>query len=141
MTDEILKKLNEVLPAGIRVSVVEEVAELAPPLQTRIIAADYHVTLTPAFPADELSRRIETLLQTASLPRERRGKSYDLRPLIEQLGLMNKASTVDNPSQQIYMRLTSRQGATGRPEEVLEALALPSEHARIERVSLIFSQS
>jgi len=37
------------------------------------------------------------------------------------------------------MRLSAREGATGRPEEVLEALAVPLEITRIERKRLIFS--
>jgi len=35
------------------------------------------------------------------------------------------------------MRLTAREAATGRPEEVLDAIGIPSETARIERARLI----
>jgi hypothetical protein len=38
----------------------------------------------------------------------------------------------------IHMRLTAREGATGRPEEVLAALGIPSEDSLIERTRLIF---
>ena len=38
---------------------------------------------------------------------------------------------------QIFMRLAARDGATGRPEELLDALGLPLETARIERTRLI----
>jgi hypothetical protein len=36
------------------------------------------------------------------------------------------------------MRLTARQAATGRPEEVLDALGIAPENSQIERISLIF---
>jgi hypothetical protein len=38
------------------------------------------------------------------------------------------------------MRLTAREGATGRPEEVLDELGIPSEDCRIERTALIFDE-
>ena len=61
---------------------------------------------------------------------ERRGKSYDLRPLIEKLEL-----TSEN---KILMKLSAREGATGRPEEVLDVLGISIEHAQVERTNLIF---
>jgi hypothetical protein len=36
------------------------------------------------------------------------------------------------------MVLSAREGATGRPEEVLAVLGIPVEEARIERTRLIF---
>ena len=65
-----------------------------------------------------------------SLPRERRGKSYDLRPLIEKIELLSE--------NKILMKLAAREGATGRPEEVLDVLGIKIEHARVERTNLIF---
>ena len=38
------------------------------------------------------------------------------------------------------MRLSAREGATGRPEEVLDALGIPLDGARIERTQLIFKE-
>ncbi len=69
-------------------------------------------------------------MASPSLPRERRGKSYDLRPLIEKLELASE--------NKILMQLAAREGATGRPEEVLDVLGIMIEHARVERTNLIF---
>jgi hypothetical protein len=69
-------------------------------------------------------------METTSIPRERRGKSYDLRPLIESLEV--------SPEGTIHMRLSAREGATGRPEEVLDILGIAFEGTRIERTRLIF---
>ena len=37
------------------------------------------------------------------------------------------------------MRLSAREGATGRPEEVLDVLGIEFEGTRIERTRLVFS--
>ena len=85
-------------------------------------------------------------MASESIPRERRKKQYDLRPLIEELtplalsespkGVLREGA--GGEGQGIFMRLTSREGATGRPEEVLAALEIPLEDTRIERTRLVF---
>jgi hypothetical protein len=79
-----------------------------------------------------MKRRIESLLEFESIPRERRGKLYDLRPLIEGLEVNDDTIT---------MRLAAREGATGRPEEVLSVLGIAFEETKIERTRLIFKTS
>lgn len=128
--DDLPTRLNETLPAGLQVVGVEEVDERAPALQTQVAAAEYEVTLTEPVDGSELKRKIDSVLEAESLPRERRGKIYDLRPLIEALNLLH--------DDKILMRLTAREGATGRPEEVLSVLGIPFEETRIERTRLLF---
>ena len=124
------EKLQETLPTGIQVASVESVDERAPALQTQVAAAEYEVTLTEAVDGSELKRRIDSVMESESIIRERRGKTYDLRPLIESLELSSEGK--------IFMRLTAREGATGRPEEVLDVLGIAFEGTRIERTHLIF---
>jgi len=38
----------------------------------------------------------------------------------------------------LQMKLAAREGATGRPEEVLNALGIEPEYTRVERTELIF---
>ena len=135
------------MPSGIGILNVESVDEMSPALQTQVIAAEYEVTLmetlivpelvvlstatrTQAEGSARLLQKVEELLSMASIPRERRGKAYDLRPLIEKLEVVS--------GDKIFMRLTAREAATGRPEEVLAALGIKIDDARIERTSLIF---
>jgi radical SAM-linked protein len=127
--------LQAVMPSGINIMKAEAVDEQAPALQTQVIAAEYEVTLTAVpepsgVPGKSLIQRSEELLAKSTLPRERRGKAYDLRPLIEQLAILSE--------NKIFMRLTARQAATGRPEEVLDALGIALEDSQIERINLIF---
>jgi radical SAM-linked protein len=132
---DLAARLQEAMPAGIRLLRCQEVDPLAPALQAEVAAAEYEITLAGAFEKLDLKRRIEELLASASVPRQRRGKHYDLRPLIEDLQMV-----VDDAQSEpiIRMRLTAREGATGRPEEVLDALGIPSEDSLIERTGLIF---
>ena len=64
---------------------------------------------------------------------------YDLRPLIEVLTLTSTLPYGEGQEVGILMRLTAREGATGRPEEVLDVLGIAFEGTRIERTHLIFS--
>ena len=130
--DGLSEKLQNTLPTGIRVLNVERVDDGEPALQTQVVSAEYEVTLKEPMDRSELERRIGFVLAAESLPRERRGKSYDLRPLVEELSL------IPSPLPLIFMRLTAQEGATGRPEEVLDALGIPFEETRIERTKLLF---
>ncbi len=123
-------RLNATLPTGLQVVDIEQVEERAPALQTQVISAEYEVTLTESRGGTTLKEIIDSVMDSPSLPRERRGKTYDLRPLIEGLNLIR--------DDKIFMRLAAREGATGRPEEVLDVLGIAFEETRIERTRLIF---
>ena len=128
--DDLPTRLNGTLPSGLQVVSVQQVDEREPALQTQVAAAEYEVTLTDDVSRSELERRIESVTESKAIPRERRGKIYDLRPLIEELRLLS--------DDRIFMRLAAREGATGRPEEVLDVLGIAFEGTRIERTRLIF---
>ena len=123
------EKLQGTLPTGIQVTDVESVDERAPTLQTQVVSAEYEVSLMEAGFGSEVKRKIESVLEAESIIRTRRGKEYDLRPLIETLDLLDG---------KICMKLAAREGATGRPEEVLDMLGIAFEDTRIERTRLIF---
>lgn len=129
--DGLQEKLQQTLPTGIRVLSVESVDEKAPTLQTQVSSAEYEVTLRDPLDEADLQARIDSAMESGSIPRERRGKPYDLRPLIETLELGADGT--------IFMRLAAREGATGRPEEVLDTLGIAFEETRIERTNLIFN--
>ena len=142
------EKLQQTLPAGIQVLNVESADERAPALQTQVISAEYQVTLTGSVDASELKRQIDSAMESESILRERRGKAYDLRPLIEELQILESdgepsvqehaLTGTQAPAIQILMRLAAREGATGRPEEVLDVVGISFEETRIERTRLIF---
>lgn len=127
--DGLVEKLQGTLPTGIQVTSVESVDERAPTLQTQVVSAEYEVSLAEADFGSEVKRKIESVLASESIVRIRREKEYDLRPLIEALDLLDG---------KILMKLAAREGATGRPEEVLDMLGIAFEDTRIERTRLIF---
>jgi radical SAM-linked protein len=135
-TEEIATRLKDSLPPDIQITNVDIVDERAPALQTQVLSATYDVHLTEPVDGSELTRKVEEMLASESLPRERRSKIYDLRPLIETLNVI----TEENKKVWLQMKLAARDGATGRPEEVLNALGIEPEYTLVERTLLIFQK-
>lgn len=133
---EIEEALQQALPPGIKIEQLEVVDQRAPSLQSQVEAAEYSVTLLDK--CIQFKKPLTEILESESLLRERRGKKYDLRPLIEKLEQIEDDG-FERP--RIMMRLSSRSEATGRPEEVLAALEIPAQAARIHRTRLIFGEN
>ena len=131
--------LNDHVPPGLTILQANPVDDWAPSLQSQVIAAEYEVEITEASFARSskpvegsgLPEKIASVLESESIPRVRRKKVYDLRPLIEELTLTGEY--------QLSMRLTAKEGATGRPEEVLDVMGVPREDTRIERIRILFA--
>ncbi len=120
---------------GIDVWDVQEVGLKEPALQTRTLDSTYEVTLLEPVDREALQAGITALLAAEALPRERRDKAYDLRPLVLDLALLPPAGDLA----QLSMRLMLMVGQTGRPDEVLDALALDPLAARIHRTAITLS--
>lgn len=130
--EEIQAQLARNAPPGLLVVAVEEVPLQSPAMQTCLLAAEFEVTLQDTPPTEELDCRIRDLRAAESLPRQWRGKAYNLRPLVEQI------ERLDGEPPRLFLRLTAREGATGRPEEVLSALGLDPLSGRVHRTKLLF---
>jgi len=128
--------LQTALPPGLRLLDIQETALNLPPLQTQLHSSEYLLTL--AEPDANLEARLAPLLAADTLPRERRGKPYDLRPLIEDLRLL---SSNESGQPRLHLRLTAREGSTGRPEAVLESLGINPETTQICRMRLNMENS
>ena len=136
------EKLQAALPEGIIISDMQEVELRGPALQTLVESAEYEVILLDEIPVSLLDEKLAAIMDAKSIPRPKRVKrkkrkhftteipTYDLRPLILEL----KKISPD----QIFMHLTAREGATGRPDEVLNQMGVAIEAARIERMALNF---
>jgi radical SAM-linked protein len=127
--------LEPALPPGIRVTKIEVVQHSLPSMQSLIQSAEYRITLLDN--ALNLDENIRSMLMAETLPRSRRNKSYDLRPLIEVLERL-----LDDPdgNAQLLARLSARDGATGRPEELVEALGFSALAARYHRMRLFIAE-
>lgn len=129
---DVLARLQQAAPPGIAFEHVHPVPTSEPPLQRQVQRADFVARLESPL-APDLPERLAALLKATSVPRERRGKAYDLRPLIISLRLEDPVELV--------LALSAREGATGRPEEVLDALGLDPLAADITRVQLTLEPS
>jgi len=126
--------ISSVVQPGILIQSLSELNNDADLLQNAVSAVAYQVELLSSHLPEKIYVSINNLLAYDSIPRVRRGKQYDLRPLVEELSLNVNGS--DRLT--IMMRLSARQGATGRPEEVLDQLGLDPLDARYTRTETLF---
>ncbi len=153
VVEDFARALVPVLPDGLTISQVCQVMLNEPALQTQVVAAEYCVTVEwyPDLvegwdePAGAVEARIERVLAATELPQERRGRRYDLRPLIERLWLERCPEPCPEPRRRavegrvvggevvLGMQLAARAGATARPEAVLDVLGMGDAFARYHR--------
>lgn len=133
----ILATLTDTVPPDLSVVDVRAVPEDDAALSEQLIAAEYRVWLRNA-PQDVVEPAVTGFLESTSLllpkrGRKHRGKTYDLRPLVEALRLEDAPA----PWTGLWMRLQALPGATGRPDEVLKALNFIDVPRRCTRTRLI----
>jgi radical SAM-linked protein len=125
--DEFCEQLNAVSPAGLHALQAVHVPLKGPALQTVLNSAEYHIS-TVEIDAATLRQRISDLLATEQIERVRRGKTYDLRPLLLDMEPREGSA--------FWVHLSLGQRGTGRPDEVLAALGLNFSQARCHRTAL-----
>ncbi len=130
--NDVHARLARALPPGIEIMSIEPVDVHAPALQTQLIAAEYLITVENGS-FDELNDRVQAFLAATEVMRERRGKTYNLRPLVQALSIERDRDWVV-----IRSRLQATESGTGRPDELARALGLDPALVRIHRMGLIF---
>ena len=129
--------LEKAAAPGLSLLEVREMPARSPAVQTLVAAAEYRVIVPASGEARTLAERLAALLAAPDIKRTRRGKEYDLRPLIEALSVVAS----DEKGHALVMRLAAREGATGRPEEVVEALGYPATSAIYHRQRLFLTDA
>lgn len=132
---EIATALQPAIPPGIQITEIQGVSERLPSLQSSLESSEFVVTFLDEQP--DLQEEVQRLLEADSLPRTRRNKPYDLRPLIQSLEVLPAGA---EGYARLGMRLSAREGATGRPEEVLDCMGIPVEDCRVHRTGLFFDR-
>lgn len=125
--EQLLAALQGKTPEDLQVRAVEVVPFNATAPAELIRAAEYRVWLNEVAP-EEVATRCAALFAAESLPRTRGDKRYDLRPLIEALAPCPEG---------VWMRLSARPGATGRPDEVMAELGLAEQVAGCVREKIV----
>ncbi len=129
---EIDSALRQALPPGIEVLRLEVIDPHAPALQTSVSSTIYLIIFLDDVP--DMDARLQRIMSADHLPRTRRDRQYDLRPLIEEAELLpcNASRTL-----QIRLKMSAREAATGRPEELLAELGINFEDTLVHREKLV----
>ncbi len=135
--DEIQARLADSAPPGLLIKAVDLVPLQEDSLQSQMHASCFKVSFYQAQDRDALIQKINDLLMQDKLIRTRRKKTYDLRPLILDLA----ATPQPGEDIQISMKLLAEPGATGRPDEVLDALGFDVSDYLVRRTELILVKS
>jgi len=137
---DFMRGVGRQLPAGVEALEVEEVGLRAPSLQSELRAAEYEVLLPATLTEEDAREAIERFLAAESVPweqvRDGETRRYDIRALAQHLWLDGSK----NGSPVVGMRVRADSGGSGRPEQVIAAMALP-EPTSIHRRKLVLAES
>jgi radical SAM-linked protein len=133
--NEATANLKRAVPPGVQVNSIEEVPLRAPALQAQLLSTEYVVPIEGSNLIEVLIDRVARLLDASEVLRDRRGKSYNLRSLIQALTI----ERTDSDHALIRMKLQTSEQGNGRPDEVLAALELNSDEMKIHRTRLWFA--
>jgi radical SAM-linked protein len=135
MIDDVKAQLDRALPAGMKVISIAEMVYNAPALQMQLIATEFEITVEGEETIGLLTERVAQFSESTEIMRERRGKPYNLRPLVQTLTI--EPGGADRVV--IRSRLQATQEGTGRPDELAAALGLDPATVNIRRTQLFFT--
>lgn len=133
--DVVMARLIPVMAPGLVIRDVIQVELRNLAIQNLIEASCYQVRLLDPMDLATLEERVKQLLSVDTIIRQKRGKQYDLRPLIHSLHI--EGDSEGNIC--LTMELSLSPGNTARPDEVLLALDLDPLAAQIHRTKFMFS--
>jgi radical SAM-linked protein len=132
--------VNRQMPTGMQILNTCQVDAGLPALQAQLTAAEYAVEVAAGEGVDCIGQALTAMLASKQFPwqheRDTGIKSYDLRPLIEDLWL----ESYNNNIAVIGMRLVCDNRGSGRPEQVVKALGLGYPRS-VHRTRLILKTS
>lgn len=131
--NEAQARLDRAVPPGIQIKSMAEVPLNAAALQAQLQASEYEITIGATDAIEGVAERVRTFVEASEVRRDRRGKVYNLRPLVHALSI---ETTLDRTV--IRSRLQATESGTGRPDELLLALGLDPAMAQIKRTALLF---
>jgi radical SAM-linked protein len=140
--DEVARRLTAVMPPGLSISSVEQVAEELPSMQSCLESARYEMRFAAgAVERADLEGAVARLLALDGLDwEEQRGQKvrrYDLRATVLALSTREE----DDGTVVLEMHLSLEQGRTGRPSQVLKALGVEAEPAATIRTAIAFAEA
>jgi radical SAM-linked protein len=132
MPQDVMQALSGAVPPGLEIIEIAVIEDRVPALQTQVLSSIYLITFLDNIP--DLNDRVSKIINSAHLPRVRHDKPYDLRPLIEAVDVL---TPIVSKPQIIQVQLAAHEGATGRPEELLDEMGIGFENTLIHREKLL----
>jgi len=130
-------KIEKQLPRGITLLDVRTVGLNVPSLQSQVKFVDYKVEIETEKTTNEVERELKSFLSKKELAwhhhRDTGDRYYDLRALVESLGLVACRDAVCT----LDMRLRCDEKGAGRPEQVTRALGFTSRPKSIHRTNIV----
>ena len=128
---ELKESLSNKLQQGLEIISLSEIPIESPKIQVLVHSVVYECFIPDTILEDKIRYEIECFLSKSNLQRTRRGKTYNLRPLIISLAL---SRTPDNIV--VKMELCAKPGHTGRPDEVISTLGIDPSGVIIHRTRI-----
>ncbi|KUK45881.1 MAG: hypothetical protein XD73_1243 [Anaerolinea thermophila] len=132
---EIRSRLSDAAPPGLEIKEVSQAALSEDALQVQMTASEFEVEFFDPQDAEALNKKVDDFLSQDTIMRRRRKKVYDLRPLVIEINVIN----LENGEPALRMKLKAEEGATGRPDEVLDELGFQNTEYLVCRTKLLFS--
>ncbi|MCX8063469.1 MAG: hypothetical protein N3D16_12890, partial [Anaerolineales bacterium] len=110
-----------------------QVALNEPSLQSLLKASEYQITFIETIP--DLPERIEGIIKSQHLIIQRKGRNFDLRPLLLSIELLPIDS---HRLQRVHTLLQTDTSTHARPDELVHAIGIQPEKALFHRLKLHF---
>jgi radical SAM-linked protein len=133
--NEIHSRLSETAPPGLEIKEVSQAALSEDALQVQMAASEFEVEFFDPQDMEALVGKVGDFLAQDTIMRRRRKKVYDLRPLVMEINMID----LDNGEPALQMKLKAEEGATGRPDEVLDQMGFEVTEYLVCRTKLLFS--
>ena len=131
--ESFIKNVNRSMPAGLKILSIEKLPYSDPALTIVIQSAVYHMTFPQETKPVDLQSKMNELMALDTIERERRGKVYDMKPLIE-----NWSCEPDEDGRAcMTVQMAARDSAMGRPDELASALGFDPYEVNIKRLDYI----
>ncbi len=131
--DDARTRLERALPPGIKLRSIEAVALNAPALQTQLLSTEFEISVEDPAAMAALPDRVREFWAATEVRRDRRGKVYNLRLLVQSLSI-----EVQPDRAIVRSSLQGTESGTGRPDELIAALGVDPATTHIKRINLIF---
>jgi radical SAM-linked protein len=138
---EFQQRLMAKMPPGLPIHRFEEVALQSASLPQQVVESIYEVRFLDPIEAASLRAGVTTLLASPALWHRRQSRNQarireiDLRPLIVSLEVHSQ----NNDEARLLMRLKQTPEQTGRPDDVLAALAIDPLDVHVHRRAIILA--